>query len=297
VGILPSPGAAPLLVALGKEYFSQQGLDVDVRYFDSGKVALNTMFAENNLDIVVVAQTPIVAASFDRQDFAIVSGLSSSLNDVKILVRNDRNIQSVEGLRDKRIGVTKGTTGHYFLGLVLAQNNLDFGDIRMMDFPASELADALYSGQVDAISAWEPYIYNAQKKLEENASLLNTENTFRTDYYLVSPKDWIEKNPEVLQRFLKAVDEANIFIAQYPKESQDIIVASINLEPQLIRSIWNDYVYALFLDQAIVLSLEQQSRWIVASKIIQKNIPANYLNFISSEALQVLKKTAVTIIQ
>ncbi len=297
VGILPLPGGGPLFVAMQNGYVAKQGLELRIQLFDSGKAALTALLADKNLDMVVVAQTPIVAASFTRNDFAIVAGLSQSSNDSKVLIRNDRGIKIVEDLRGKKIGVTKGTTGHYFLGLFLGQYNVSFDDVDIEDLPASELAEALASGQVDAISSWEPYIFNAQQKLASNASILPSKNTFRTDYYLVAKKDWIANNQTTIRRLIQALEDANVFINNYPQKSAEIIADSTKLQRPFVQSVLNDYIYKLFVDQAILLSLEQQARWMMSNSTQSIKTLPNYLNFINTNALRMVDSAAVTIIE
>lgn len=286
-----------MLVALEKGYFQEAGLDVEVTMFDSGKVALETLLNDGGIDIVNVAQTPIVAQSFLRQDFSVLSGISFSHNDAKVLIRTDRGIGKPEDLRGKKIGVTNGTTGHYLLGLFLARHDMSLRDVRTFDFPASELPEALASGKVDAISSWEPYVYLAANRLAGSGAFLATGNTFRSDYYVVAMNDWIVKNPDASERYLSAIVAANRFISENPSEAQTVVARMANLPREYIRSIWSDYSYELFLDQAILLTFEQQARWMLANELVTGTMPRNYLEFIRFDALEKIDERAVRIIR
>ncbi len=297
VGILNFPGGTPILIADEKGYFREEGLDVDIRIFDSGKSALGTMLKDKALDIVTVAQTPIVVNSFDYSDFVVISGIVSSANDSKILTSHESHISTPIELRGKTIGITKGTTGQYFMSLFLAQHGLDVRDIKILDIPAADLPEALRSGKVDAISTWEPHIYNAQKSLGANSYLIESADTFRTDYYFVSFADWVQNNPEIVKKFLRAIDRANNFIAQYPNDAQDTVLLHTDFEPAFIRSVWGDYQYELFLDQSVLLTFEQQARWLISNKFIESPRMPNYLNYIYFDALESIKPKSVTIIR
>jgi ABC-type nitrate/sulfonate/bicarbonate transport system substrate-binding protein len=74
-----------------------------------------------------------------------------------------------------------------------------------VDLPTKELSSALIEGRVDAISTWEPHIYNAQKELKEKAVLLAAKDIFREDFYFVAFKDFIKENPKAIMSFLKAI--------------------------------------------------------------------------------------------
>ena len=60
LGVGSSLHPSAVWIAKNKGYFQEQGLDVEIKEFDSGKNALKTMLNEGGLDIVTVAQTPIV---------------------------------------------------------------------------------------------------------------------------------------------------------------------------------------------------------------------------------------------
>ena len=66
--ILPSA----VWVAENKGYFQEEGLDVEIKEFGSGRTALATMLNEGNLDMVTVAQTPVMFNSFERNDYRCI---------------------------------------------------------------------------------------------------------------------------------------------------------------------------------------------------------------------------------
>ena len=65
--ILPSP----VWVAENKRYFQEEGLNVKIKEFGSGRSALKTMLNEGNLDMVTCAQTPVMFNSFTRNEMSL----------------------------------------------------------------------------------------------------------------------------------------------------------------------------------------------------------------------------------
>jgi ABC-type nitrate/sulfonate/bicarbonate transport system substrate-binding protein len=75
-----------------------------------------------------------------------------------------RDVETINDLKDKRIAFSRGSVGEYFVYYVLsiARLNPRF-DVTLM--PQDSVADAIEvfnSGQADAVSGWEPDIYDAE---------------------------------------------------------------------------------------------------------------------------------------
>jgi len=294
--ILPSA----VWVAENKGYFQEEGLDVEIKEFGSGRTALATMLKEGNLDMVTVAQAPVMLNSFDRNDYVIIAAMVCSDSDVKILARQDKGINNPSDLKGKTVGITKGSTGHFFLGLFLTHSGLRFSEIETIDIEASELPQALIEGRVDAICAWEPHILNAKKLLGENAAVLEPTGgakIFREDFYFVPSRNFLENNPETLKRFLKAIEKGEEFIQKNKGEAINIVSQRLQVNKELVVSVWGGFEFRLFLDQAILMTLEDEARWAIKNDLTTATEVPNYLDYIYMDALEQVKPDAVTIIR
>ena len=67
------------------------------------------------------------------------------------------------------------------------------------------LPQALADGQVDAIATWEPFIQKAMKSMGNKVLVLPSGGMYRKDFYFVARKDFIEKKPDAVRRFLRAI--------------------------------------------------------------------------------------------
>lgn len=289
--------AAAIWVAESKGYFKAQGLDARIVEFDSGRLALQAMLEKGGLDMVTVAQTPIVFHSFARTDYAIIAGMVTSIDDVKLVARRDAGIARIADLKGKRIGVTKGSTGHYFLGASLSAHGLRLADVEIVDFAASVLPTALAGGKVAAISTWEPHASKGRQHLGANAVAFDSQGIFREDFYFVAKREFIDAHPAVLQRFLKAIDQANADMATNPAEAIGIAAARLRLERNAVESLWNIFRFKLFLDHSILLALESEARWAIDSGLTDAKTVPNYLKFISADSLKAVKPAAISLIE
>jgi NitT/TauT family transport system substrate-binding protein len=297
LGVETSILSSPVWIAENKRYFQKEGLHVKIIEFGSGRSALKKMLTEGNLDMVTCAQTPVMFNSFTRNDYAIIAGMVYSDSDVKVLARQDQGITKALDLKGKKVGTTQASTGHYFLGLFLVYSGISFPDVKVVDFEATQLTQALADGLVDAISTWEPHIMNAKKSLGKKAILLSSKGLFREDFYFAAKKDFIKNNPDALKKFLKTINRAEEFIQKNKEEAINIVYQRLNLNREMVTSIWNEFTFELFLDQPILTALENEARWAIRNKVTDKIKIPNYLNFIYLDAIEAVKPEGVTIIR
>jgi len=293
VGVEKSLLPALVWIAEDNGYFTENGVEVTIKEYDSGRAALKAMLDEGGLDMVTVAQTPVMFNSFDRSDFAIVSAIVSSYNEITVLARRDRGITKAGDLRGKKVGMTKGSSGQYFLDLFLSNNNLQLSEVEKVDLPTSQLVSNLTTGSVDAISTWNPHLYNAQKVLGGESIIFPTRKILRVDFYFVSNKNFLQNRPEAIAKFLQALKQAEDFIKNNEDKSVDIVTKRLGLDRAFVASVWGDYQFGLFLDSTIIQTLENEAAWAIQNKLTDsprgeasKTEVPNYLDYISVDALE-----------
>lgn len=286
-------------IAENKGYFEENGVEVTLKEFDSGRAAFTEMLSEGGLDMVTVAQTPVMFNSFNRSDFTIVAAMVSSYNDVHVLGRRDRGITKPSDLRGKKIGVTMGSTGQYFLGLFLSNAGIELSEVNLVDIKTGGLAKSLQEGTVDAISTWQPNLYNAEKALGDQGITFPTRKVFREDFYFVPNLQFLQNHPEAITRFLQALKKAEEFITDHQNKDQavDIVAQRLGLDRAFVASVWDDFQFGLFLDQTIIKTIEDEAQWAIQNKLTDKTTVPNYLNYISITALKKAAPEKVLIIQ
>ncbi|MFH1958523.1 MAG: ABC transporter substrate-binding protein [bacterium] len=297
LGCAFTPLSAPVMIAERMGYFKKEGLDVKIIEFPSGKTALKTMLEEGNINMVTAAQGPVMFNSFKRSDYAIIAAMVSTDKNIKVLVNRDKGIKTPADLKGKKIGLTKGSGGQFFFGMFLTYNDLEPADVEIVDFEATELSRAISDGSVDAICSWEPNIINTQALLGEKALLLPSKGIFREDFYFVASRKFIENNPEILKRFLKAIDRAEKYLLKKSKKSIAIVSEWLKSDKESTAAILSVLNFELMLDQTILVTLEDEARWAIREGLTDKKEVPNYLDFIYMDALEDVKPEAVTIIR
>jgi NitT/TauT family transport system substrate-binding protein len=295
LGPVATVSASPIWIAEHKGYFQEEGLNVEIREFDSGPTVLRNLLDVKGVDLATTAQTPIVINSFHRNDYAIIGVMSNSDNDHHILARRGRGISAPNDLRGKTVGTTIGSSGHFFLSLFLTYHQVQMSDVKIVNLEPPLLSKALIEGQVDAIATWEPHIYKAGKALGDKAFLFPSQGLFRDDVFFIARKDYLKDHTEALKRFLRAIEKADGFILKNGNEAREIVGQKLKMNKEELKPIWDEFVFKLFLDQSILLSLEDQARWAIRNKLTDATKVPNYLDFIYSDALKAVNPGAVRI--
>lgn len=295
VGISKSFLSIPVYIAQKQGFFSDEGLDVTVKEYSSGKVATKALFA-GEVDISTVADMPVVFNSFKRNDFCIFATFTYSYPFVKIIARKDMGIKTGANLKSRRVGVNRGTSSHFFLEVFLIHNRLSSSDVEMINIKTVDLPLALKNNDVDAISVWQPYSQKAKQLMGDNAIELSSPEIYRTTFSFAAMKSFSKEHPKRLERFLRALDKAAVFTRKNGEKAQEIIARCFNLDRNTVRAAWDDFEYGIFLDQSLLVEWDEIARWAITNKFVHKEKIPNYLNYICSDALRAVKPESITII-
>ena len=282
----------PLAVAEKQGFFPEQMLAVTVREFSVGKEALEAMF-KGECDFATSAEPPVVEVALQRDDFRILGSLQTSDNQNRIVARTDRGIAVPDDLRGKRIATVKGTSAHYFLELFFEKYGLTSKDVAISFMKADDLLEAFTSGQVDAVAMTIKVIIQAQEALQDKAVLLESPGLYRNYYLIMVTTDLLEKRPQVAVRLLRALARAEDFIRQRPEEASAIAQASRKGSPAEIKQRIGVNQYQLTLDQAMLMGLEDATRWTLQQTGDGRLTVPNFLNLIAVEPLRTVNPDGV----
>ncbi|MBC7779969.1 MAG: ABC transporter substrate-binding protein [Proteobacteria bacterium] len=291
------PHTAPLLIAEAEGYFAAEGLKLKVIHCVIGRACLKHLL-DGEAHFATVADTPIAFAAFSRKDFAIVGTIATSGREHRLVARGDRGIQSAADLKGKRIGMVKGTSGHYFADTFLLYNGLGSLDVTVVPLDPKDAAGPLVRGEVDASALFEPHGRDAIRRLGTNARVLQGPSFFALTFNLVSVPASVGASDEDVAKLLRAVQRGNALIRNDPVRARAIVGAALKIEPGLLAEIWNDFDFRLQLGQSLVTTLEAQARWTMRDKLVPpgSRLP-DFLDLIRVEPLRRLEPRSARLIR
>lgn len=288
--------AAPVYIAKEKGFFKEVGLDVDIKTFEAGRLAMNALL-KDEADIATAADFVFASDSFDRNDIKIFSTVTLSNDTHELVARRDRGIANIADIKGKKVGVTKKSSGEYYLGNFLIKNNIKLTDIELVDLQPSEIVLAVGKGDIDVALAWEPNVFKIKESLGQNIISFPAQGGQDLHFLLISKQGYIDEKPEVLERFLRAMVKTEEFVKANPVGVEEFAIEKFHYEPEYIKLAWHKFNVLVKLPQELLLAMEDQARWRIANKLTDKTEIPNYLDYIYTDALKQVKPEAVTIIK
>lgn len=294
IALSPTIDSAPIYVAQHNGYFENLGVEAILLPHETGRQSLEDVLSDK-ADLATASDVAFVMKSFKNPGLRVLSTLEDDYV-VDLIARKDRSIEVPEDLKGKRIGVVKGGSSEFFLTVFLAKNGLTTSDVRLVSMLPGDMEKALERDVVDAVSIWDPYAFSVQGSLGENAVRWSTKDEQPLFFLLVSSEKTLKLRAKIIERFLRAVTEAEVFIKTHPLEAKAIVEKELVLDPSYSDAIWPDYAPRVALPQELLLILEDEARWLVRGSSTQKGAIPNYLNFLYFEGLERVKPDSVTVI-
>ena len=150
-----------------------------------------------------------------------------------LVTRKDMGITKVEDLKGKRVAVTRGTDPHIFLVRALQEAKLTEKDVKLVLLQHPDGRTALERGDVDAWAGLDPLM--AAAEVESGAQLFYRNAGANTWGVLNVSESFAKDNPALVQRVLKAYEEARKYSLANPAELKKTLVTYTKLADPVIE--------------------------------------------------------------
>ncbi len=294
IGVFPSEYNSLIYIANDQQYFSNNGLKITLKNYPSGAAAVRGML-NGEVDIATASEFVIANNALQNADLNAFGSLSQYLN-LYLVARTDKGINSISDLIGKKIGLSIGTGNQFYLGRFLELNGINQNQVTLVNVNFAEAPNALSNGTIDATITFQPYI-NQIKSLLGNAILVWPAQADQFGYFeAISTNTWVTTNPGLIERFLKAIIQAQNFNINNQNMAISIVSKELNYTTSYTSSVWSDYRYSVTLDQSFILLMQDETRWLINNNLTTATSVPNFFNYVYVDGLKSVSPESVNII-
>ena len=229
VGTAFWPGMFWLDIARDKGWFEKAGLNVV--YYDTNSDyvgSLKDMMA-GKIDVNGFSLFDLMSFNITGSDLVMVINADNSAGAEAILSNSE--IQNLNDLRNKKVGVSKGGYLEYILDEALARDGIDKSDLKIVDVLPQNASSELQKTNVDAVVTYEPFVSdvlaeNVARKLFDTSEIPGISPNGATFH-----RSFIDERPGDVQAFVNVWHKTTEFIKQNPKEAFSIIAKAYDSTP------------------------------------------------------------------
>jgi NitT/TauT family transport system substrate-binding protein len=244
VGLIPIVDVAPLFLGIEQRFFEDRNIDVSTEFAAGGAEIIPGVqsgtfdFGFSNVISLMLAQ----AGGIELK--VVANGNNSTGVDGddfgSLMVATDSPVQSAAELGDAIIGInTLNNISDPVVRESVRKAGGDPGGIEFVGVPFPEMPAALESGEVEAVFVVEPFqtiIGNDGVGRSVASSWVDAAPDLTVATYFTSV-DMVESNPDLVQRFTEAMNEALAYANENEDEARNIITTYTEMSPELAGEI------------------------------------------------------------
>ena len=294
LGMEPNQVNALIYVAENQSYFASNGLNVTVKDYASGSAAVEGML---NGEVDIATATEFVLASKALSDEQVSAFTSiTEFQHIYLLGRTDKGVVNVSDLEGKRIGLPLKTAAEFYLGKFLDLQGLSINHVSLVNVAPAESIEALVNGSVDAVVAWQPNVDVLLDQLGEGLTVWKVQSEQSAYDLVISTNSWVAGHAEGINRFLKALVQAESYLTNNPSQVKTMIKEHFGYDDVFIEEVWHQYQFSLSLKQATILAMEDEARWMIDNNLTNSVVVPDFLKHLYLEGLETIKPESVNII-
>lgn len=293
IGVSKSPLSLPLYVAQDQGLFSRHGVQPILKDCIGGVRCMTGMF-EGQYDMATSSELPVMFFSFDRADFSVVTTFVTNKHHSKFIHVKGLEKQQFQALVGKRIGVVPQTSSQYYLDVFLFFNGIDPKSVVQVHMQPEQMPEAMATGQVDAVSSWEPFGYRTLNRKPDVFKESRAPSLYTQTFNLIAGKRYLKSNPRQVQAVLKAMQEATVLIRENPAMAREVLKRNVEVDQDFLNYAFDGYRYELSLKQSLITTMESQTNWALKERYVAEGSKApNLLNIIDARSLLQVNPKAV----
>lgn len=152
------------------------------------------------------------------------------------------------------------------------------------------------NGEVDTILTWQPHGINTETLLADNGITFSAQGIHTESFNLCARTNFIQSHQSIIDGVARALARAGDLIRCNPQTAINLAAAYSKSARERIASIWSLYIFGPLLEQSLLLTLEDESRWAILVRHAEQIEEPNFLDHVHLESLAKAQPNAVTAI-
>lgn len=229
IGYVSAIDQIAVVAAVDQGFYEAQGLDAKLAPpFASGVDVLNALQA-GTVDVVQVGW-PFISALLSGMDLVYIGNFTGTAAKVRaddsfsMVARQGSGIdpKNLATLKGKKIAATLGSTNYYWVIKMLASKGITPDQVTLINTAAPDMPVALLRGAVDAVVCWDPWPVTAKKTVAGAYDVIRGGGYIANVGFMVTRREFADKNPDVVTRFLTARAEADMWVRKNPDDAVQV---------------------------------------------------------------------------
>ncbi|WP_237690572.1 sulfonate ABC transporter substrate-binding protein [Paenibacillus caui] len=207
-----------------------QPLGVSVEWFEfpSGPPVLESLNA-GSIDLGRTGDAPPIFAQAAGSSLVYVGVGKPKSKGTGFLVKKDSAIRSLQDLKGKTIGFSKGSSSHYFLVKVLGQAGLNLTDIKPAYLTPGDGRIAFEQGNIDAWIVWDPFTADAERSADARVLISGEGLTSDRDFFLASA-EYAKNHGDIIRIVLEEVQKSCDWANQNQGKLADLLSSLLGID-------------------------------------------------------------------
>lgn len=294
LAVAKQPSSLLFFIALEQHLFEKNGLKVDLKFYPSGKRAVEEGLFAGGADLAGALDAAVTLAAFEHPELRVLASMVRIDDIGYIVARADHGIDQPGDLRGRKLATQSKSGLHFFLHQFLLHNNISDADVNFRFEKLEALPQLLTDGEVDAVSIREPFYSECLRLLGEHAKIFTAPGIYEQTELLVTTDKRLQQRPTVMRAVLSALLEAE---ANMPskQETAEIVARYLGTGQEQSNADFLHFIARIELGQSLLLMLEEQARWGIDNRLVHGEAP-NFLDILVPGPLEQLAPERITLI-
>jgi NitT/TauT family transport system substrate-binding protein len=243
VGVIPIADVAPLYLGADKGFFKQEKLTIKPQLAEGGAAITPAVLSgdfqigfSNTISLLIAASKKLPVEIISQ---GVLAGKSESDAWADLLVLKDGPVKTGKDLEGKTIAVnTLNNICEVTIKASLEKEGVAVDKLKFTEVPFPDMNAALESNRVDGACVVEPFVSQgkAGKARGIDPFYVRTAPDLTVATYFTS-KQYAQKNPGVVDRFVKAMNRSLEYAQSHPKEVRKVLLEYTEIPAEAAQKI------------------------------------------------------------